>query len=401
MHAPDKASTAAGSVCVPLEWKQEESVEESVEERASKSESESASKGLTILVPSHLASDECTEASLQWLVGVFKANVMHIYAAILCGKRVLFIGESAWEACCAVTSACQLVGSRGVHGGIVGSLARCFPYVNLTDLSFMQMPGFIAGGVNPLFQRKQEWYDVCATITDGRVLLSAGYREQLELTDFRAQEELDRRFVKDALVQDVGEYWLRELFASYTTQMLNVVFGREVFVDEHAQQAFLRANQFRMNNFCRSFQMQAHAAHEHTLLASSPLGGDEAHWATYEAVLTLQRKPVLPVAGVCALLERLLAVVGGPAVDASPPADAKESGVNQARVRALLMWLLPVDGGLFCIASLLLHRKQAVRARATRLMQCIEQCGVGKQMLSQLNPFLLSTFRRIKSKTAV
>jgi hypothetical protein len=35
-----------------------------------------------------------------------------------------------------------------------GIIRRTFPYVTLTDLSFLEVPGYIAGSTNPMFEQR-------------------------------------------------------------------------------------------------------------------------------------------------------------------------------------------------------------------------------------------------------
>ena len=62
-------------------------------------------------VPAFLERDETQEASLTNLIGVFKEQTMKIFNAVLCQRRVLFLGYQlpAGEVCSHVVGACLLV----------------------------------------------------------------------------------------------------------------------------------------------------------------------------------------------------------------------------------------------------------------------------------------------------
>ena len=80
-------------------------------------------------------------ASLAELVGVFGSKTAIIYDAVLTGKRVLFVGHksmAAGDVCRMVFSACSLVSPP-----MVGVLRRAFPYCSLTDLSFLNVEGWV------------------------------------------------------------------------------------------------------------------------------------------------------------------------------------------------------------------------------------------------------------------
>jgi hypothetical protein len=37
-------------------------------------------------------------------------------------------------------------------------------YTNLSDLSFLQVPGYIAGVTNPMFEAREEWWDLLCVL---------------------------------------------------------------------------------------------------------------------------------------------------------------------------------------------------------------------------------------------
>ena len=50
-----------------------------------------------------------------------------------------------------------------------GVLRRCYPYANLTDLSFLEnKEGYIAGVTNPMFSSKDVWWDLLCDMESGR-----------------------------------------------------------------------------------------------------------------------------------------------------------------------------------------------------------------------------------------
>ncbi len=66
---------------------------------------------LSAAVPAFLERDETQEASITNLIGVFKEQTMKIFNAVLCQRRVLFLGYQlpAGEVCAHVVAACLLV----------------------------------------------------------------------------------------------------------------------------------------------------------------------------------------------------------------------------------------------------------------------------------------------------
>ncbi|EWM22950.1 Arf3-interacting protein 1, N-terminal domain protein [Nannochloropsis gaditana] len=131
-------------------------------------------------------SDEAGRPSLAWLLRRFPDDLMRIYQALLLGKRLLFltVSEPAASACRAVLSSLLLLSPP-----FLGLLRRAFPYVSLADLSFLQLPsppttpsvsdkgalglarGYVAGATNPVFARREEWWDLLCDLDRGRCFL--------------------------------------------------------------------------------------------------------------------------------------------------------------------------------------------------------------------------------------
>eukprot|EP00494_Astrolonche_serrata_P028185 UN28450 len=97
-------------------------------------------KTMEYSVPEQLGVDEITGVTITKLVKTFKEKMSFIYNSILLEKRVLFLGyeQPAEEVCQSVLAACLLVSpplSKILH--------RCFPYSCLTNMDFLNKPGYI------------------------------------------------------------------------------------------------------------------------------------------------------------------------------------------------------------------------------------------------------------------
>ncbi|CAN0141396.1 unnamed protein product, partial [Discosporangium mesarthrocarpum] len=108
-------------------------------------------------VPLHTFPCETLNPAVTMLINLFGQSFIRIYNAVLTGQRVLFVGynHAAGDVCKMVLAACALVSPP-----VEGILHRAFPYANLSDLSFLQVPGFVAGVTNPMFEARAEWWDL-------------------------------------------------------------------------------------------------------------------------------------------------------------------------------------------------------------------------------------------------
>lgn len=125
--------------------------------------------------------DQFDEGLLRRLLLKFGEQSMVLYNAVLTGQRVLVVGynQPAGDVCNYVLAMSSLVCPP-----LFGLIHRQYPYANLTDLSFLSTPGFIAGVTNPMFKSKREWWDVMCDISNGEVLTSAPVeKDEYELAD--------------------------------------------------------------------------------------------------------------------------------------------------------------------------------------------------------------------------
>jgi hypothetical protein len=116
---------------------------------------------ITASVPLYRTIDEIGDINVSHLLRIFGEATMRIYNGILCGQRVLFVGYShaAADVAQMVCSAAALVTPL-----VTGICRRVFPYANLTDLSFLQCPGYVAGVTNPMFQENDSWWDLLCVL---------------------------------------------------------------------------------------------------------------------------------------------------------------------------------------------------------------------------------------------
>ena len=100
----------------------------------------------------------------------FGEKTMLIYDAILSEKRILFSGGlefSADEIQDYVFACANLVSPP-----IIGILSKVHPYGALSNLDFIEEPGYIAGVTNPMFKQRANWHDVCCEIDIGKLKVS-------------------------------------------------------------------------------------------------------------------------------------------------------------------------------------------------------------------------------------
>ncbi len=112
---------------------------------------------IQMLIPLFSSPDETLTSSITLLFDIFGVSTMRIYNALLTGVRILFVGynHAAGDVCKFVLAACAMVAPP-----CCDIINRTFPYANLSDFSFLEVEGYIAGVTNPMFQSHTEWWDV-------------------------------------------------------------------------------------------------------------------------------------------------------------------------------------------------------------------------------------------------
>lgn len=133
---------------------------------------------MRLTAPRTIGPDEITGVSMRKLFKTFRRNngMSIIYNAIFTQKRVIFVGHNLPSDLIAnmVLSACLLTSPA-----IQGTLQRAYPYACLTAMQFLQVSGYIAGVTNPIFEQRQEWWDVLCNVATGDVKLSESYEREL------------------------------------------------------------------------------------------------------------------------------------------------------------------------------------------------------------------------------
>eukprot|EP01033_Poteriospumella_lacustris_P011525 gene11525-8209_t len=192
----------------------------------------SAQGPLSLPYPLYQTPDEVGDISVTRLVKVFGEATMKIYHGILTKQRVLFVGygHSAHDIAQMVLSSVAMVAPP-----LTNLIRRTYPYANLTDLTFLETKGYIAGVTNPMFQQRESWWDVLCVLDlpnntgsghPSRANLTANEEKQQHLT-------VDSRFVQ-GVVSGInalfGEEWVRQQFADYTGSLLTFIQDKNMLL---------------------------------------------------------------------------------------------------------------------------------------------------------------------------
>ena len=337
------------------------------------------STSFPLRVPSYLLPSEVLESSLTSLCARFQQHTMDVFSAILTGRRVIFL---AYQQPASSVSSMVLSSLLLVSPPFPSLLHRAFPYTSLTNMDFLDVPGFVAGVTNPIFQQRTQWWDVLCDVSEGTVTFAPPYAEELVRTGGAAHSGTgDGAFWTEVwygLQLKYGEEWLRCMFRDYTAYVLSCVQDTAVFPDLHTRTLAMEAQQPRINAILRSpayTQWMAQRLRPPPSNSSSP---PSLPYVTVERltrhVQTLQHKTPSS-AELLAILSDLQVLLPTPLV-----------------LHQLLALLPETQGGLLPIAQYVLHREPRVREEVVRLLKRIDDDEQGRRWVASLNYFLLMAY---------
>ena len=329
-------------------------------------------------LPQHLLPSEVLESSLTSLVSLFNHHIMDIYAALLTQRRIIFL---AYQQPASSVSLLVLSSLLLLSPPYPSLLHRAFPYVSLTNMDFLTVPGYVAGVTNPIFESRSQWWDLLCDVSDGTVRMSPSYAEELRSSGSAASDGSLWTEIGYGMGQKYGEEWLRAMFRDYTTYMLSLVNDTAVFPDQPTRTQQLELHQARINAILRSPTYTAYLQQQTDVSETS----SDREWQTVQAavtlhVRTLQHKTV-PPAELLALLSDLHTLLF-------------PSTASTVALHHLLALMPESQGGLMPLAMYVLHRDEKVRAAVVRLLQRIDGDVEGRRWMSALNYFVLLSYDR-------
>jgi len=210
---------------------------------------------MRLTVPRAVGADEITGVSLRKLFSTFRRNngISIIYNAIFTQRRIIFVGHNLPSELVSnmVLATCLLISPA-----IEGTLQRAYPYACLTAMQFLQVSGYIAGVTNPIFEQRQEWWDILCNVQTGVVRLSEAYER--ELNDATVQplynkvQSIDKILIneiRNGLQLKYGEKYIRSMFQDYTDHIVKIALDLEVFESDDMHKHDLSVNQWRIEEW--------------------------------------------------------------------------------------------------------------------------------------------------------
>lgn len=334
--------------------------------------------------------------------------------ALLTQKRVLFLGhlKPSGEVANFVLAACAL-GSCGI---LRGYTERCFPYTNLAGLDdLLKVPGYIAGVTNPAFEEHPQWWDVLFNINTGKVTISPNIdkahpvENRLNLGN-NDKESLTSSFDKEFMIdimnliqQKYGEHYIRERFRLYLLRFIEVAseyekmnYGKTkigystdnikdkynlgvgaYFSNEVSKRREISYNINRIEGWKQTKSYELYVKDFHNNLIRQTIRTVDVR----RQAIVLRYEPSIQVERLNAILKALA-----------------ENITTDEQVSELLIHFLHNQGGLFPIASSVLHTSESIRINCTKILVRLDYSPIGSRILSHLNPFIKLAYEKSAQK---
>lgn len=143
---------------------------------------------------------------------------------------------------------------------------RIFPFVTVTDLTFFDIGGFIAGTTNPwLVQHSQKTgrTDLICDLETGKIQLrmkKSIIPASWTSTKKNIVADLDRELITkviSGIKMGCSEKWIREQFQNYTQHLIDMTFEVEYYdhPEEGKQQMFINSDRISKWKLTNSFRL--------------------------------------------------------------------------------------------------------------------------------------------------
>eukprot|EP01083_Nonionella_stella_P141388 435524_1 len=327
-----------------------------------------------------------SDSSVITLVQTYGEALMIVYNAILTEKRILFLAHNqpTEQLCRSVFSCCSLVCPP-----FPNLMDRIYPYCSLTALEFLEKPGFIAGVSNPIFEGREEWWDVLVNVATGEVRLSSSYER--EIVEGRKEDKegslmsIDSEFFEElqrGVVLNYSEDWFRAQFEHYTEKILLMFESKRVGLPNSSDwRFFVDANKKRVKQIAET---KLYARYEKT----------RAYRRT--------RNPFTPKES-CGLAQLLQRFDYNP--NPMPSSRLRKDFAmllkvlnSDEKVTEFLSYMRPARGGLTPMASCLFDPDLEIQRGAFELLKRIDSLQEGSGFIAGLNYFLIFQYNRMKTE---
>jgi hypothetical protein len=403
---------------------------------------------ITVSLPLYNSPDELGGEGINVcnLVKLFGPNIMKIYNALLSNLRIMFVGynHAAQDVCHVVLSVVAMVSPC-----IPGIIKRTFPYSTISDLSFLECPGYISGVTNPMFTSKSSWWDVLCVLdlpnntvsvetaedrkkndkskhdvfdipsnpsdlTVGREASSNGLGGDNPIPLNHSNAILDDNFfveVHAGIANRLSEAWVRQKFIDYTANIINyALMGTEqmlgtlfpflptsllIYLKYSLFLALLNRDNVILHENVRKdmeYNVNRAALVKKTLIESQNVTFNPYMWVNSDG-----HSMVGYGENIKSCIQKLTMITNLHPINEIQvmySEIARTVSHSEEAVRALLVLLPESQGGIVPLAVGLFHPNPQVRIHSVEIMKLIRKYPSTKYVYDNLNSFIIDSFSR-------
>jgi hypothetical protein len=149
---------------------------------------------------------------------------------------------------------------------MIGLLYRALPFITLNNLNLLEMPGYIAGTNNVLFETMSNYYDLAIEIENDKMKITQNKEEESVHPEDESHYDLDLKFIKRLITRiknkTIYDFEIKDHFATYTQTLLDLALSDDFYLENDdnrvihslAEQNAKRISLFRQTNLFKIYQ---------------------------------------------------------------------------------------------------------------------------------------------------
>ena len=308
-------------------------------------------------------------------------------------KRVLFEAGLV----CAVQDISQLVFASVslVCPPALGLLSRCYPYATLSNLSFLDVEGYIAGVANPMFKQRSNWYDVCCDIETCNIILGEKEeKRQRGLPYSKCDAEFIRALIQRIKNREVSEEDVCNSFAEYTQILLDLSVGEKDYIFDKEEQASLGELHWKRIYALKKTKLFAIYA-KFVQIKESYVRNGVSLRRVERGLRKLKFRSDISERELTIIYTNIFNYIDAISVriDSSESEESFRGENDKGEIIQVLAYLPRYREGLHLIAIGLLSKSANIVKLTIGILKKIQTIKMGKEIFSNLNPFILGVYK--------
>ncbi|KAF3903765.1 hypothetical protein ABW20_dc0103498 [Dactylellina cionopaga] len=348
--------------------------------------------------------------------GPYTHPIIVLANALLTQKRIVFLGHGrpSGEVANHVLAACYLA-----SGGVLKGFTRhAFPYTDISKIDeLLYVSGFIAGVINPIFEKQSSWWDVLCDIDTGVIKISPQLKPppltdglsffnltpNMGISDYVKHDTMDNAFMDDVIhciSSRFGEWAVRARwrdwvirFTRIATAFEEAVYGASALWIGHEENHVIKGHGYVWaDEALKTRDLTANAAR-----IEGWRGTRSYLTLVQESAQLYQAKPI-KIVDLHHQIDRLRVLRLSHEESEKIYMVLKHYVDDYEEINQLLCVIPETQNGIFPIAFGLFHPNQKVRFAVVELLEKISLHMAGRHFFNNMNRFQRLAYIRLKQE---